>query len=434
MALAQKTTQVQPLGKLTTPLRVAVCGEVSSGKSTVIHTLSREAFLPDFFGIEDRPVIRFVTGADADAISVIRADGRVENLEKLEDLVPESGLAEITISRRDPSHFGPVELIEMPPLRDGHVTEQQIERIADCDVMIWVTIGSQAWRLSEKTILDDIGARRPGCAMMVVSRGDKFRSAEDAGKLMERMHRETADYFSSCTLMSAAPKAIASSSDDAVWAQTGGHDLVSRLLSFAEENVEAAASRADNVLSFAAHSEQAVPEPEPEPEAVEIAAIDAAESRAAEPEASESAQPAVEQSAVAEAVIDEPTPEPAPTPTPADELQTYVSSLYGVIAIGSVDATKPKKLEIVSGERAAVRKFADFSLRCRKSLHDIAGFGGTDPNPEGAQVTMQNHQVLFRDLDGKVFFLACDSKKMSTGIARTAFARVARLHTEARFV
>jgi hypothetical protein len=56
-----------------------------------------------------------------------------------------------------------------------------------------------------------------------------------------------------------------------------------------------------------------------------------------------------------------------------------------------------------------------------------------DPNPEGAQVTMQNHQVLFRDLDGRVFFLACDSKKMSTGIARTVFARVARLHTEARF-
>ena len=150
MALAQKTTQVQPLGKLASPLRVAVCGEVSSGKSTVIHALSREAFLPDFFGIEDRPVIRFVTGADADAISVIRADGTVVTLEKLQDLVPESGLAEITINRREASHFGPVELIEMPPLRDGHVTEQEIERIADCDVMIWVTIGSQAWRLSEK--------------------------------------------------------------------------------------------------------------------------------------------------------------------------------------------------------------------------------------------------------------------------------------------
>ena len=428
MALAQKKPQGRPLGRLASPLKVAVCGEVSSGKSTVIHAVIRETFLPDFFGIEDRPVIRYVTGAEADGISVIRADGSVETLERPEDLVPESGLAEITISRREPAHFGPVELIEMPPLRDGHLSEQIIERIADCDVMIWVTIGSQAWRLSEKTILDDIGAKRPKCAMLVVSRGDKFRSAQDAEKLMERMHRETSDYFSSCILMSATPKAIASSSEDVVWMQTGGHDLVSALLSFAEQ-AAGDVGQAGNVLPFAAQSEPSGPEPE----AVEIAAIDPGQGREAAPEVP---VPVAELPAAEEVVISEPSPQgdSAATEEPAvSELQAYVSSLYGLIAIGSVDPAKPRKLEIVTGERAMVRKFADFSLRCRKSLHDIAGFGGMDPNPEGAQVTMQNHQVLFRDLDGRVFFLACDSKKMSTGIARTVFARVARLHTEARF-
>ena len=34
--------------------RIAVCGEVSSGKSAVIQALLRESGLPDFFGVEER--------------------------------------------------------------------------------------------------------------------------------------------------------------------------------------------------------------------------------------------------------------------------------------------------------------------------------------------------------------------------------------------
>ena len=178
------------------------------------------------------PIIRFETGAAKDAVVVRHKNGLTETVRGLDDLTADTGIAEIRVLRTARGPFGPCELIETPPLRDGHVTEEQIALIASCDILVWVTIGSQAWRLSEKSILDEIGDQRPSEAVLVVSRADKFRSEEDREKLVDRIERETDQYFSARVLMGAAPAAIeasAQSSGKTAWIETGAQALAAAL-------------------------------------------------------------------------------------------------------------------------------------------------------------------------------------------------------------
>jgi hypothetical protein len=56
-------------------------------------------------------------------------------------------MVEILVARRDVQPFGPCEIVEMPPLRDGHLRAGDIDEIAVCDVLVSTTIGSQAGRL-----------------------------------------------------------------------------------------------------------------------------------------------------------------------------------------------------------------------------------------------------------------------------------------------
>lgn len=375
---------------------IAICGEVSAGKSSVIKALLCMEELPDFFGIEDRPLLRIVTGAANDGVTVLRADGSVETLPSLDYLDPGPGMLEVHVTCTAKGPFGPCELVEMPPLRDGFVTEAQIERIAESDIMVWVTIGSQAWRLSEKSILDAIGDRRPAKRILVVSRADKFRSDTDRDRLIDRIERETADYFDSRVLLSAAPQSIeASTNDPSAWAGTGAKTLSDALgkawTACATENVEQEAEDNDHVVAFVSQHaknsrEETVETQDPSGEAQE-----------------------------------------EPPETPEDVLAAFLETLHGVHAIGTVRLGAPDDVTLLAGTEEAARQFAAFSLKSAEVMLHIAGYGGMDPNPEAEHITTQSLQVLYRVKDGNVLFLACDSSKISAGIARTVFVRLTRL-------
>ena len=409
MAFAEEHEPVTPDAAAARRPSVAICGEVSAGKSSVIKALLCETELPDFFGIEDRPLLRFVTGAGNDGVTIMYADGAVETLETLDQVKPGPGMLEIHITRTAKGPFGPCELVEMPPLRDGFVTETQIERIAESDILVWVTIGSQAWRLSEKSILDEIGDRRPAETVLVVSRADKFRSDADRERLMERMERETTEYFGARIMMSAKPATLeASVWNPTAWSETGARDLADALGEAAQACAFAIEEQAQLQEETAAEFTSRREEPEPEPEADIAAAPELA--AAPEPE-----------------VAPEPEPEPETPPTPAEQLSAFLETLHGVHAIGTAELGKPETLEVMVGEEETAQGFAAFSLKSAEVMFHIAGYGGTDPLPEAEHVTMQAHQVLYRVRDGQVLFLACDSSKLSAGIARTVFTRLTRL-------
>ena len=422
MALVQENTSVAGPEQLAAPVRIAICGEISSGKSAVLQALLCETCLPDFFGIEDRPIIRLITGAETDEVTVTMADGASEVFTSLAEVTPDTGMQEIRVSRVAPSPFGACELVEMPALRDGHLSEDEVEEIAGCDILVWVTIGSQAWRLSEKTILDEIGERRPSKGVLVVSRGDKFRSEDDRERLMDRMKRETESYFQSCVLMAAAPKKIAASEADfEAWSETGARALASALVAASQSSTDSTDSTDDqdvaetNVVEFSSvHSTKTTEESVDHDDiAAELETIRAEAASVESVEADEAdTQPVV---------ADVPQ-------TPENQLQQFVETLHGVLAIGQVDRSEPDTVSTVFGGKKDVQNFAQFCLGSANTLVEIAGFGGMDPHPEGEQITMENHQVIYR-LDGnEILFMVSESSKISTGIARTAFARLTRYY------
>lgn len=433
MAVASKI-KVSPNAGMIGDLKVAICGEVSSGKSAVMQALLRTNCLPDFFGIEGRPVIRIRSGADVDDIAVFDSEGSIEKLSSLSEIQPRSGLTEIQVSQTELGPFGACELIEMPPLRDGFVTEEEIDRIASCDILIWVTIGSQAWRLSEKTILDEIGKRRPSQGILVVSRGDKFRSDNDRERLMDRMERETEDYFGARVLMQASPAAIdASESDDAAYAINGAESLTQALIAASmeiagSEPLERDLPETSRVVSFSAHP-MTVPEEEQPAEAeLEETRPDAEDVSLDEPEETVAADE-IEAEAIDNPVEEsEPVPETVADVAPADPITEFLGTLHGVLAVGAFDLGNADALQILAGEAETASNIAQFCDLSAEALKAVQSFVEDGAQLESEHVTLQDKHILFR-LDGDhALFLAGESAKLSTGIARTAFARLGRLY------
>ncbi|NPD17745.1 hypothetical protein HOY34_21445 [Xinfangfangia sp. D13-10-4-6] len=212
----------------TAPARVVICGEVSAGKSTVINALLRSYVLPDNIGQTTRPLViagwRQKTGIEVD-----HNDGRQSSA-----ALP--GEREVFHDARtvrlwqDQPHLSGIELIELPLTRAEDLTDEQIALVASADVMIWVTIGSQAWRLTEKAIVESFGTARPQSSILVVSRADKLRNDTDRGRMMDRMARETSEFFGARLFLHGdRRRIIGSAGSDMDWQATGGAALAAKL-------------------------------------------------------------------------------------------------------------------------------------------------------------------------------------------------------------
>ncbi len=427
MARSRKRNSKPAEYQLQVPLKIVLCGEISSGKSSVIQALLRETFLPDFFGFEQRPLIRILLGAPENAVTLVRHDGATEATGSLAGFEPDADIAEIRIARAEVQPFGTCEIVEVPALRDGYLRDSDIAEIAGSDVLIWTTIGSQAWRLSEKNILDELGDRRPAQAILVASRADKFRTAADRDRLHERLRRETAGYFGTSVLLGASPAAIAGAAKTRpVWEQTGATAIAEALVRIAAELPQAsdepdAAEPSDNVIQLGS---------------VRAAQVETAEAAAPQVAPEASPQPAPE-----------PAPEPAPatdasaaleplmlllpaeTP-PADPLRAFLETLNGVVAVGSVDLQDADDVEVIAGDDAAVRAFAGFCLASGRTLRSVVDFIGPNLVPESEQVAMSHHQVIYRFEGERLLFMVSETAKQSTGIARTVFVRLARIRAD----
>ncbi|UMA63642.1 hypothetical protein LVO79_11395 [Roseivivax marinus] len=217
-----------PAASPKTHMTVVVCGEVRSGKSTVLDALARRR-LPKPLGACDaadpavaalRTVVRH-RGRPGTAL--VQRDGRIVELsEDNATDAPDLEAVDHLLIWSDSPHLAGIELVELPLTTAEDLSEDDRAVLRAADAMIWVTIGSQAWRFTEKTILDVLGEDRPAHALLTVSRADKLRRAKDRDKLMDRLVRETGDYFDACHLLNGSGRNLDMSHDsDAAWSTTG---------------------------------------------------------------------------------------------------------------------------------------------------------------------------------------------------------------------
>ncbi len=206
--------------------RVVVAGEFESGKSTVINAMLRRPILPSNPALVARPKIRI-----SHAITpVIRAEdtmGREFNASSMNELVDNKFLAHCTLKIPLGDLRG-IEIMEMPFHPTGGIGERDLEVISDADMIVWVTIASQAWRLSEKAIIEQLPYNVRDKSILAISRADKLKTGADLDKIETRLQSDAHNFFSEIVFMQASTEKLNRAvSETRAWEETGGAALAS---------------------------------------------------------------------------------------------------------------------------------------------------------------------------------------------------------------
>ncbi|MGP3698092.1 dynamin family protein [Rhodobacter sp. NSM] len=254
-------------------LRVVVAGEFKSGKSSVINALLRRPVLPMLSRQASRPAFLVRHVADhAGTVLLHHGNGQTEHAETLDDATNfgGAGLCEVLVNA---PHLDGVELVELPFPCDGEVGSEALALMAGADLLIWVSIASQAWRLSEKAILSRLPSMRAR-SVIVLSRADKLRSAEDWDRIEERVQREAGPFFSAVAFVQASRETIrAAAIDDHAWETSGGH-ILADLVSERRQRMASEASSQPAPRTVSTTPREAAPRPRREAETGRQSEID----------------------------------------------------------------------------------------------------------------------------------------------------------------
>ena len=216
-----------------TVTRVAICGEVSAGKSTVLNALLRAPMLSDNLGATSRPTVILRHGPRNWAV-VRFADGNALEMPTLPAPAELRDAVQIELWSTLP-HLKGYEFVEVPLTAADELTAEQEALVASCQIMVWVTIASQAWRLTEQTLLDRLGEAVPDRRILAVSRADKLASAADRGRVQARVVRETHGIFEAFVFVDGGRAILAKAGDDDAWVQTSAPELLDTLNEIREE-------------------------------------------------------------------------------------------------------------------------------------------------------------------------------------------------------
>lgn len=215
--------------------RIAVMGEFSAGKSTLINALVGRAVAPIRVTATQASPLWISHGDEASA-EVVERDGARRSIDP--DAVREVDPSTARLVRlRLPSPFlSRFDVIDTPGLLDPLMSEDLLDRAARlADMAVWCTSAVQAWRRSEEAAWSGLPERLRRRGVLVVTHIDRLKEA-DRAKVISRLDRETEGKFRTTVPVSAKLAAQARLEDAAEdWAASGGEELQSVLLGLAGE-------------------------------------------------------------------------------------------------------------------------------------------------------------------------------------------------------
>jgi len=181
---------------------IVVAGEFEVGKSSVVNALLRRPLLPNDPGFLSRPLIRIRHRA-VESFVVELTNGDSHKIDSLDEIVERSDVSTVVIHVPMPG-LEAVEIVEVPFHPSRGIAEENLDLMRQASLFVWVTIGSQAWRLSEKSIVEALPEDMPERSILAISRADKLRSATDLDKIEARLQREAVGLFSEIVFMQAS--------------------------------------------------------------------------------------------------------------------------------------------------------------------------------------------------------------------------------------
>lgn len=214
------------------PSRILFAGEFSSGKSTCMNVLLRGVYFTSAVVSDRAPLTRFRFNSDHSLAS--------DEDRATDPRFHEGGVGRTVQLTANPTHPGlsAYEFLELQTSAAEGVSDNILSALSDVDHIVWCTIGSQAWRLSEKTTFAAIRRVYSGPTTLAVTRSDLFRSQDDRGKVERRLRHETGGVFDNLVFIGAAGLSDARLSDGVSWRAFGGEDIVNAVGMPAEQTLE----------------------------------------------------------------------------------------------------------------------------------------------------------------------------------------------------
>lgn len=213
---------------------LALCGEFSAGKSSIVNLL---------------------LGCDTLPTSVLSSTRRPTYLRHAPDLrieaISESGEHEVVspatiamLSREDISHFDVgmpsallrhVELLDTPGFADPfHDHQGTLDAVEGTDICVWCTLATQAWRQSERQTWLSLPSRFRANGILLVTHVDTLAHGGEQQRVRARLVREAGDLFGDIVLLSVpdAVRAVRAGNriaDPGLWQDSGGGALIAAL-------------------------------------------------------------------------------------------------------------------------------------------------------------------------------------------------------------
>ena len=203
---------------------IVVAGEFEVGKSSVVNALVRRTLIPNDPGFVNRPLVR-VRHALNTIVHAELVDGSFLEAGSIAEIVEREDVVVCTLYTPLPG-MEAVEIVEIPFSPVSGFDPNHLPIMQGSSLFIWVTIASQAWRLSEKTVVQGLPDEMRERSVLAITRADKLRSEEDLDRIETRLQKEAAPFFNELVFVQASARNLtASETNEAGWTVTGGQAL-----------------------------------------------------------------------------------------------------------------------------------------------------------------------------------------------------------------
>jgi hypothetical protein len=215
---------------LNRPFRIAILGELNSGKSTLANLLAGEITLPAL-PVANTRLPTLLRHAPAPLVEAVHEDGRKFVL-SVHDRLPVGKLLRLEVGLPS-ERLRRMEILDFPgsanPLLNTDLAAIPRQRV---DAAIWATVATQAWRETERRAWSSLPPRLTRRGLLAVTHSDLIGSEDDFSKLEARLRPVQQTHFTAICFVGAAKRrgpAAASASQQ----RSGGANLrgaVQRLL------------------------------------------------------------------------------------------------------------------------------------------------------------------------------------------------------------
>ncbi|MFY0661542.1 MAG: dynamin family protein [Shimia sp.] len=235
--------------------RIALMGEFSAGKSTLMNLL---------LGCDPMPVRITATRVPPVWVShgprgatLVREDGNEAAFDGADiSEAPMAGCELIRFSM-DSDILNLCDLIDIPGISDPNLKhETWLLLMEEVDCVIWCTHATQAWRQSEAALWEQVSQQIKGPNHLVVTQFDKLRSERDRARVLARLEIEAGDAFDAIVPI-ATIDAINAGVDETAWRNSGGAALIERMVAMLVGEAEAMAAAQGDVNAPAVEETEA---------------------------------------------------------------------------------------------------------------------------------------------------------------------------------